>query len=98
MDAAPLDRHGCRRAAYYTPNTKEPDILSSGFCNDPGNRPLGLPCTGGSPTLFSARSRHPGGVQVALCDASVRFISETINLTVWRNLAGMQDGNPVGEF
>ncbi|MEN6498516.1 MAG: DUF1559 domain-containing protein, partial [Thermoguttaceae bacterium] len=29
--------------AYYTPNTKEPDILSAGFCNDPGNRPLGLP-------------------------------------------------------
>lgn len=28
---------------------------------------------------WSATSEHPGGVNVALCDASVRFISETIN-------------------
>lgn len=29
--------------------------------------------------MSTAASRHPGGVNVAMCDASVRFISETIN-------------------
>jgi prepilin-type processing-associated H-X9-DG protein len=29
--------------------------------------------------IFSATSRHPGGVQVLLCDASVRFITNNID-------------------
>jgi prepilin-type N-terminal cleavage/methylation domain-containing protein/prepilin-type processing-associated H-X9-DG protein len=41
---------------------------------------------------------HPGGVQVALCDGSARFVSENINLTVWRNLGTMADGAALGDF
>jgi prepilin-type processing-associated H-X9-DG protein len=33
----------------------------------------------GSNGIFSATSRHPGGVQVLFCDASARFISQNIN-------------------
>jgi prepilin-type processing-associated H-X9-DG protein len=33
----------------------------------------------GSNGIFSSTSRHPGGVQVLLCDSSVRFISQNIN-------------------
>jgi prepilin-type N-terminal cleavage/methylation domain-containing protein len=84
--------------AVYAPNSKNPDVLAAGFCNDPGNRPLGLPCTGGSPEMFSSRSRHPGGVQSALCDASVRFVPQTIDILVWRNLSSSQDGNAIGDF
>jgi prepilin-type N-terminal cleavage/methylation domain-containing protein len=29
--------------------------------------------------VITASSHHPGGVQVAMCDASVRFVSQTIN-------------------
>jgi prepilin-type N-terminal cleavage/methylation domain-containing protein/prepilin-type processing-associated H-X9-DG protein len=29
--------------------------------------------------IFSATSRHPGGVQVVMCDASVRFVNQNIN-------------------
>ena len=32
-----------------------------------------------------ARSHHPNGLQVVMCDASVRFQDEEINLTVYRN-------------
>ena len=32
-----------------------------------------------------ARSHHPNGLQVVMCDASVRFLDEEINLTVYRN-------------
>ncbi len=34
--------------------------------------------------FFTARSDHPGGVNVAFADGSVRFISDTIPLDLWR--------------
>ena len=48
--------------------------------------------------LMSARSLHPGGVQTALVDGSVRFVSETVDLTTWRNLFCRNDGQVLGEF
>jgi prepilin-type processing-associated H-X9-DG protein len=45
-----------------------------------------------------ARSRHPGGVNVALADGSVRFVSQTVDLEAWRAL-GSRNGNEVpGNF
>ena len=99
-------------SAYWPPNlglrevANDPngmDVLFNGFCQDAANRPLGLPCrvtgTGGFPApLFTPRSNHPGGVQVALCDSSVRFISNDIDLVTWRSLAGSRDANPVGKY
>jgi len=43
---------------------------------------------------MSARSRHPGGVQVALMDGSVRFVSETIDIETWQAV-GTPYGNEV---
>ncbi|MFM7206265.1 MAG: H-X9-DG-CTERM domain-containing protein [Planctomycetaceae bacterium] len=37
-----------------------------------------------SPYCMISRSRHPGGVAVALCDASVRFVVDDIDLITWR--------------
>lgn len=37
-------------------------------------------------------SDHPGGVQCALCDGSVRFISETIDMLTYRYLRNRSDG------
>jgi hypothetical protein len=39
------------------------------------------------PERYSFRSRHPGGLQFALADASVRFVSESIPLQTYRALA-----------
>ena len=36
---------------------------------------------------YGARSRHPGGVNVCLCDASVHFVSETIDYDIWQALS-----------
>jgi hypothetical protein len=33
---------------------------------------------------FAARSHHPGGVHASLCDGSVQFFNEGIDLEVWR--------------
>lgn len=41
---------------------------------------------------MTARSRHPGGVTVLLCDGSVRFVSQTIDLAAWRALATRAGG------
>jgi prepilin-type N-terminal cleavage/methylation domain-containing protein len=46
----------------------------------------------------AANSEHVNGVMLALCDGSVRFVSETIDLATWRSL-GTRDGHePVGDF
>lgn len=39
---------------------------------------------GGSRGFQTARSHHPGGVQVCLADGSVRFVGQTIELDTWR--------------
>jgi prepilin-type N-terminal cleavage/methylation domain-containing protein/prepilin-type processing-associated H-X9-DG protein len=46
----------------------------------------------------SAASQHPGGVMVALCDGSVRFVSESINLQTWRDLGQRDDGRPLSDY
>jgi prepilin-type N-terminal cleavage/methylation domain-containing protein len=45
-----------------------------------------------------ARSSHPGGVQTALADGSVRFVSDTINLTTWKALGTRAGGEVVGNY
>ncbi len=46
----------------------------------------------------AARSRHEGGVNVALCDGSVRFIADSINLDIWRGLATRANGEVLPGF
>jgi prepilin-type N-terminal cleavage/methylation domain-containing protein len=36
---------------------------------------------------IAARSHHPGGVNVSRCDASVDFISDSIDILAWRKMA-----------
>ncbi len=43
-------------------------------------------------------SKHPGGMNVAFCDGSVRFLSETIDPQTLERLITIDDGNPVGSF
>ena len=44
--------------------------------------------------LMSARSSHTGGVNATLCDGSVRFVSDSIDVAVWRGL-GTRAGQEV---
>ncbi|MBW3540405.1 MAG: DUF1559 domain-containing protein [Planctomycetes bacterium] len=48
--------------------------------------------------LMGFSSRHPGGVQFAVADGSVRFLSENINQTTLLRLGNRRDGEAVGEF
>lgn len=73
---------------YLAPNSPLPDrIYTAGYCN---NSDPTLPCAvsdGSNPTMFAARSRHTGGVNVVMGDASVRFVNPAITLTTWRALS-----------
>jgi prepilin-type processing-associated H-X9-DG protein len=40
----------------------------------------------------AARSRHIGGVNAAMCDASVRFVADDVDLRTWRALATRDGG------
>ena len=44
------------------------------------------------------RSLHIGGAQISLCDGSVRFVSENVNLALFRNVFARNDGQVLGEF
>ncbi|MDP1796770.1 MAG: DUF1559 domain-containing protein [Planctomycetaceae bacterium] len=43
-------------------------------------------------------SLHTGGCHFLIGDGTVRFISENIDTTIYRNLGTVNDGNPIGEF
>jgi len=43
----------------------------------------------------SARSYHPGGVNVVFCDGSVKFIKDSISLVTWRALGSRAGGEVV---
>jgi prepilin-type N-terminal cleavage/methylation domain-containing protein/prepilin-type processing-associated H-X9-DG protein len=47
---------------------------------------------------YSFRSWHTGGLQFAMCDGSVRFISENIDITTYRYLSTINGHEPVSNF
>jgi len=86
----------------HTPNSSANDVVTK--CHNDLGGGLGAICSDhGDQANFvdnqiTIRSWHPGGGQVNLTDASVRFISETINAQTWRDLGARNDGNVVGEY
>jgi len=85
-----------------TPNAQAGDVLFVGmgafFCVA---RPE-APCdnTGGVDWAnyhAAARSKHPGGVNVLFGDGHGTFITNNVDLTVWRRLGAMNDGQPIPE-
>jgi prepilin-type processing-associated H-X9-DG protein len=59
-----------------------------------------LPCSGADLTeaTATARSRHPGGVNVLFADGTVHFVSQDIDLKVWQALGTISGGEVVGNY
>jgi prepilin-type N-terminal cleavage/methylation domain-containing protein/prepilin-type processing-associated H-X9-DG protein len=83
-----------------TPNSTYPDVMGNGGCGS--TSPLITPpCNNGlqnslgnTEVYLGARSFHPGGVNAVMCDGSVRFFKNTINLITWM-AAGSSKGGEV---
>jgi len=101
------DRRNGYHGGWHGPNqttTMPSTITGIGSGITPIQYPLNSTCSDfwacQVPYLNSAilNSEHPGGVQFALADGSVRFISENIDLVALKLLAMRADGQVVGEF
>jgi prepilin-type N-terminal cleavage/methylation domain-containing protein/prepilin-type processing-associated H-X9-DG protein len=83
------------------PNDKRGDYA---FC-DPANTQfpcdplsMGMTLTNQPDGYMAARSRHTGGVNVSLCDGSVRFVSNDISAATWVALSSMAAADLPGGF
>jgi prepilin-type processing-associated H-X9-DG protein len=86
--------------------------VNLGYTNIPINHftpqdPGRTSCSGTSNPMLSSgnyavslgfKSRHPGGVNFAFCDGSVRFISQFINQETYTYLSSRADGRVVPTF
>ena len=79
----------CRFMTVLTPNSSAPDVCSA--CGAQSTAAVGMPCTTGPLRHHAARSLHPGTVNVAMGDGSVKSVSDSIDLAVWR-AAGSMNG------
>jgi prepilin-type processing-associated H-X9-DG protein len=83
------------------PNTPIPDSLwwnsvaLPGFGCDPRKAPCDETAACWSTQVYSARSQHPGGVNVLLTDGSVRFAKNTIDLATWQAIASINAGEVI---
>jgi prepilin-type N-terminal cleavage/methylation domain-containing protein len=63
--------------------------------NTPNKRSCGFYPT---KSTMPASSNHTGGVHVCLADGSGRFVSDSVNLAVWRGAGSRNGGEVAGEF
>jgi prepilin-type N-terminal cleavage/methylation domain-containing protein len=89
---------------FFAPNTTFPDAIQyapgdgTGYCDPAPPNPPCIGPTSAYPYIQSARSYHPGGVQVVLGDGSARFVANAINLQVWHDLGSSKDGHALGDY
>jgi prepilin-type N-terminal cleavage/methylation domain-containing protein/prepilin-type processing-associated H-X9-DG protein len=77
-----------------TPNSSAPDVVNWAIPNgDPA-----MPVTTAGAEYNAARSRHTGGVNAALCDGSVTFITNGVSLATWQALGTMDGNDVVGNY
>jgi len=74
--------------ANAPPNLDTCPPNGQGPCDDIGNWPASR----------AFKSKHPGGINAALCDGSVRFISDGIDLETYHRLGERADELVLGDF
>jgi len=83
-----------------TPNSPVPDEFRQGMCISLTRAPCVPTSTSWNPKriTLAARSLHPGGVNVLMGDAGVRWASNNIALATWRALSSPQGGETFADF
>ena len=75
-----------------TPNSSAADVVNWAI---PDGDPATPVSTSGA-QYSAARSRHTGGVNVAMCDGSIKFVRDSVSLVTWRGLGTMNGGEVLG--
>lgn len=80
---------GCNFSTRNPPNTTVTDRLV--FCS---NQIAQAPCVGGggASSVISARSYHSGGVNAAMADGAVRFVTNEISVSIWQAVGSRSGG------
>jgi prepilin-type processing-associated H-X9-DG protein len=88
--------------SWLTPNSSAPDVcfracppVGDGGTNCQVDDPANWFGPGNTTQHMAARSFHPGGVNAALCDGSVRLFSDEIDVNLWRALSTIKGGEVV---
>jgi len=81
--------------AFLTPNSSSPDVV----CNTcTTQRVYEVPCTvtmEDNVQTIASRSAHPGGVNSAMGDGSVRFSTESIDVFIWRAICSSRGSETI---
>jgi prepilin-type N-terminal cleavage/methylation domain-containing protein/prepilin-type processing-associated H-X9-DG protein len=86
---------------FLTPNSSAPDVMEQGggslpirYCESTKNprHPCVTQDTNNPMITVAARSEHPGGVNAAMCDGSVRFVSDSIQWSTWQAMGTTHNG------
>jgi prepilin-type N-terminal cleavage/methylation domain-containing protein len=87
------DGEGC--TPYMTFDTPNVGTDISPYINPSPALPENPPARSGGNARKSARSRHPGGVNVIFGDSSLRFVTDDIALATWRAMGTMNGGEVI---
>jgi type II secretory pathway pseudopilin PulG len=92
--------NNCFFNTNQAPNTMTPDITYNFYSTAHTQHPLsqinGSTSDGdGYAMRLSARSWHAGGVNAGLADGSIRFVTNQINLDIWRGVGSTNGGEVV---
>jgi len=99
------DPGGAIFSTYTPPNSPIPDVTYQTCPQTQGDTTYQQPCADNTTTgawiapwsaFTAARSRHAGGVNAALADGSVRFVTNSISTFTWRAAGTRAGGETLG--
>jgi len=88
---------GAAFETWLAPNSPIPDQMEpgAGYCDPSRPNPPCISAPDVTLITTAARSRHSGGVNAAMCDGSVKFCKNSINLATWQALSSTRGGEIV---
>jgi prepilin-type N-terminal cleavage/methylation domain-containing protein len=104
INGSAMDPDTCAQTTTYTGQRGDRWInggyLSTAYNHftTPNSSTLDCLNTANNYGLKTARSRHSAGVNLLLCDGSIRFVANSVDLTTWRALATRGGGEVVGDY
>ncbi|WP_020471896.1 DUF1559 domain-containing protein [Zavarzinella formosa] len=88
---------GCGFTTFAGPNSSVPDYPSQN-CDSAAPNPPCAAYTTANPINQFARSKHTNGVMTSLSDGSIRFVSNNVDINIWRALGTAGAGEAISSY